>query len=366
MTLKYGEKVGWFSSLLVLVISVPAAYILILGVIVQLFTGWELWICISFGAFLSLVFLFKGGFKADVYTNSVQFILMYLGFFVLIFFTISRLGSPAEMLTHLPHAHKTFTGNAGIQLIIVWFLISLQTFVDPSFHQRCSAVKTPSVAKKGVLISVLFWVLFDLMTLTAGLYSRAFFDIPLPVSAFTVLGESVLPVFWKGFFVVSLLATVMSTLDSYAFISAVTIGNDILSPLLKKIKPEKSFSAETLTKWGLLLTSVAGVFMAIILPSAVQLIYKTASVAIPGLLVPLMLSYSGRFEIQKKQIFILMLSSVALALFWMFSRAFDFIGIAQNNILGAVEPMLPGLILSVIFALIFVKKKRVSDEKRIS
>ena len=37
-----------------------------------------------------------------------------------------------------------------------------------------------------------------------------------------------LPGFWQGVFTVGLLATIMSTIDSYAFIAAVTLGRDLI------------------------------------------------------------------------------------------------------------------------------------------
>jgi len=69
------------------------------------------------------------------------------------------------------------------------------------------------------------------MTLLTGLYAKVYFTNIEAVMAYPALGESVLPVVWKGLFITALLSTVMSTLDSYAFLSAATIGNDILKKI---------------------------------------------------------------------------------------------------------------------------------------
>ncbi len=355
ITLRYGEKAGYISSLIVLLITVPAAYILMLGVIVQLFTGWALWICVVFGAIVSLIYLYSGGFRADVLTNTAQFVIMYIGFGALLVFSILKFGTPSMLADKLPAKHLTLFGGYSWQVIATWFIISLQTFVDPSFHQRCAAAKTPRTAKNGILVSIAFWVLFDMLTLITGLYSRAEFSSISPMDAYTVLGENVLPVFWKGIFVVSLMATVMSTLDSYAFISAITIGNDILSKLRLKIFTGED-ATKALTRIGLVVTAIICVILALSLPSALQLIYKTSSIAIPGLLIPLTLSFFKKYYLTKKGAIIIMLVSSGLSLIWTTGRFLTDNSMIIGKLFWEVEPMLAGISISFVLAVLLVRK----------
>lgn len=346
INLKYGKFAGIAASLIVLVITIPAAYILMLGIIIQLFSGWTLWVSIITGAILSLVYLFNGGFRADVYTNTAQFILMYLGFGILLIFTIIHFGSFGDMLNQLPANHKTFTGGYNWQFLIAWFIIAFQTFVDTSFHQRCSAAKSPKTARNGIFISILFWAFFDFMTLSTGLFAKAYLETDNPMMSFPLLGEAVLPAFFKGIFIVSLLATVMSTLDSYAFISAATIGNDILS----HFKNLKRFSAEQLTKAGLIITGVIGVIVAIALPSAVDIIYKTTSIAVPGLIFPLTLSMNNKVFISPVNTMVIMIGSSTLSLIWTILKGMEY------PFFKEIEPMFPGIIFAFILTLIFIRK----------
>ena len=334
------------ASLLVLVMSIPAAYILMLGVIIQLFSGWTLWVSIITGAILSLVYLFNGGFRADVYTNTAQFILMYLGFGILLIFTIIHFGSFGDMMNQLPVNHKTFNGGYNWQFLIAWFIIAFQTFVDPSFHQRCSAAKSPKTARNGIFVSIIFWAVFDFMTLSTGLFAKVYLETDSPLMSFPLLGEAVLPAFFKGIFIVSLLATVMSTLDSYAFISAATIGNDILS----HFKQLKRFSAEKLTKAGLIITGVIGVIVAIALPSAVDIIYKTASIAVPGLIFPLTLSMNNKVFLSPVNTIVILIGSSTLSLIWTILKGMEY------PFFKEIEPMFPGIIFAFILTLIFIRK----------
>lgn len=346
MTQRFGRIAGQIASLLVLIISIPAAYILMLGVLLQMITGIDLEYAIIAGAVLSVCTLFTGGFDADVKTNAMQFVLMYLGFGALFIFSMIKYGSPMQMAASLPPSHTLLLGNYSWQVIATWFIISLQTFIDPSFHQRSAAAITPSVARKGILLSVVCWIIFDFLTLSTGLYARAYISTE-PMMSYPALGSDVLPVVWRGVFVVSLLATVMSSLNSYAFLSAVTIGNDIVFQLINKK------NAAYWTRFGLAISTGIGIVLALAVPSAVQLIYKTASIAVPGLLVPILVGYSNRKTISNVGIITLMCCSSGISLLWMTLPHVLYISRQYQEFFTSIEPMIPGIVLSIVLYSIF-------------
>lgn len=348
----YGNVSGRFASGLVLILTIPAAYILMLGTLIQMFTGLNITVSILIGTVSSVIYLFIGGFRADVLTNALQFVLMYIGFGALFIFSVVKFGNIVTLATGLPTTHLNFRGGNNWQIIIAWFIISLQTFIDPSFHQRSAAAKSPLVAKKGIFISVLFWILFDFLTISTGLYARVHIKTE-PLLAFPMLASEILPVFWKGIFAVSLLATVMSSLNSYAFLSAITIGKEFISPIFKNKKTDAFF-----IRFGLAIISLIGIMLALLLPSAVQLIYKSASIAVPGLLIPLLESYSTKKVLSSKQAMLMMGISSLLSLLWMILTVVVILPIAIQNTIISIEPMIPGIILSfIMYIVIFIKSK---------
>ncbi len=359
----YGKAAGFVSSFIVLIITLPAAYALSLGAMIQIFGGWSQTTSILAGAVLSLIYLYFGGFKSDVATNALQFVFMYVGFGLLVYFSIKTYGGIGEIWRDLPPSHRSPTGGAGWQYILAWFIVATQTFVDPGFHQRCAAAKTPEIARRGILISAALWTIFDAMTLTAGLYAKARFNLSNPLMAFPVLGNATLPPFFKGIFVSALLATIMSTLDSYAFISAATIGRDILSPLKTKIKALGKFSEKKLVQIGLLIASFLSVGLAIALPSAIDLIYKTSSIAIPGLLGPTALTYFDNYKISGKAALTVMLVSSGVSALWTLFKSLAESVPLFGGPFFAVEPMIPGIVVSLALIFIFVKREKAIYER---
>jgi len=163
--------------------------------------------------------------------------------------------------------------------------------------------------------------------------------------AFPLLGENVLPAFWKGIFIVSLLATIMSTLDSYAFISGFTIGNE-----LKKLKffTKDFFNEKKTTQIGLLISSILGVSIAILIPSAVEIIYKTSTIAIPGLIFPLIFTYFKKIPIKSNDTIWIMIIGAISSLIFTLAK--------EHNVFffKNIEPMFPAIIISGIISLFFI------------
>lgn len=348
ISLHYGKKAGYIASMIVLVITIPAAYILMLSVLVQLFTGWSLFISVLLGTFLSLIYLFSGGFRASVYTNALQFVFMYLGFGALLYFSYLKFGDFGLMFSKLPNEQLSITGPYTWQYVAAWYLIAFQTFVDPSFHQRCSSADTPETARRGVLLSVIFWIIFDALQLFTGFYAKAFISVENAIMAYPILGDMVLPAVWKGIFLTAMLAAIMSTIDSYAFLAGSTIGNDILKQLFPK-KFDK-LSPKRITQIGLLITSIVAIIMALLVPSVVELIYLTSSVAVPGLISPLVFSMSKKFYLKPVNAIKIMLFSSLTSAFWLIFAKME-IAFFIN-----VEPMFPGIFISIILTLFFVKR----------
>ncbi|MEJ2051568.1 MAG: hypothetical protein P8Y60_17335, partial [Calditrichota bacterium] len=179
----YGYGNGLTGTIYTFFMTLPAPYVLMVGFLVQLITGWPLYLCIILGTVFSMIYVINGGFNSVVRTDKLQFILMFGGFILLFTTLVSRYGGLPFLTEHLPARHLTLSGGNNIQYILVWFFIALWTLIDPGFHQRCYAARTPGIARRGILISVLFWMIFDFLTTSTGLYARALLhDIDAPLS----------------------------------------------------------------------------------------------------------------------------------------------------------------------------------------
>lgn len=336
----YGTPSAVLGSALTFILMTPAPYILMLSVFLQMLFGWSLFVCILVTTLVAVSYIFAGGFRSDVHTDVVEFILMFGGFAIILPFCFDRYGGMSYLESHLPATHLVWHGGNDIQFILVWFFIALWTLVDPSFHQRCSAAKDGRTAQLGIFLSIGFWLLFDTMTATAGLYARASLpNLQQPIMSYPLLAEATLPPIAKGLFYVGMLATIMSTLNSLALISAQTLGKDIVL----RVRPAAGNSSGAVrrnVRIGLVISLLLSIGIALILPSVVQLWYTIGTVIVPGLLIPLMASYFPSLRIPPAYAFASMALAFLASAVWMITGWLLFDpGIYPLGI----EPMYPGL-----------------------
>ncbi len=345
----YGSTPGLVSALFILFLSSPAPYLLSLGLLLQYTTGIPFGWALFNATILSLIYIWFGGLRAVIRTDILQFILMFAGFIVLLSAAFLKLPSPLTTLTQLPPQHLTLTGGHSYQYIFVWFFIALWTFVDPSFYQRCAAARSPAVARRGIFIAVVLWFLFDMLTLSTGLLARALIPESEALFAYPNLARQLLPPLVYGLFLTGLLATIMSTVDSFGLISAITFGRDILWRIQD---PTKTTFGEPPTKYiqkGLVVMAFVAVLMALSIPSVVRLWYTLGSLLIPGLLLPFLFTFTKQ-SMKESQATLFLVLPVMVALGWFL------MGKIQEGYPLGVEPFYPGLLTSLLLSLQILKQ----------
>jgi SSS family solute:Na+ symporter len=327
----------------------PAAYIVMLSTMLQMLFGWSFLFALIVTSLVAISYLYTAGFRADVQTDVLEFVLMFLGFAILLPFCFSHFGDFTYLQKNLPAHHLDFLGGNSLQYLFVWFFIALWTLVDPAFHQRCYAAKDAATAQKGILVSIAFWFIFDTLTATAGLYARASLpQLHQPLMAYPMLAEKILPPVAKGLFYVGMLATIMSTLNTLAFVSAQTLGRDIFLRIKNISQPlpmyalQHSHATKRATQIGLLVSFAFSVCIALLLPSVIQIWYSIGTIIIPGLLIPLVASYFEQWKISARFAFLTMLCGWLVSLCWMIA------GILTEATFLHIEPMYPGLAVSFV------------------
>jgi len=340
----YTKRTGMVSAIAIFLLVSPAPYILMLGLLFQFFTGSEANILVfaSLTALFSVLYVSISGFRAVIRTDVLQVVLMYAGFAVLLFLAIRYAGTPVQVWGDLPDSHQAPLGGHGIQYLLVWFFIALWTFVDPAFHQRAAAAKTPGTARRGIFWSVGFWFVFDFFTVAAGLYGFLILgELDNPILVYPELGAYLLPVGLSGLFFLTLLATIMSTLDSFLFLSGQTLGRDLIA---RYWRPDKSVS---ITRWCMLLSAVLGILLIIIYPSVIALWYVIGSVLIPGLLFPVLGIYLPVFRLRRRVAAWAMVLPFSVSTLWLILGTLTTGDLYSYAWLGW-EPFYPGLFTAII------------------
>lgn len=340
----HGPGPGLLASVVVLVTSLPAAYLLELGLLTREVFGGSLEVSASLMTLFSVLYVWRGGFRTIIRTGFLQFACMYGGFALILGILVGTRGGLSFLQTSVPPGHWTWHGGLPAQSIVLWYLIASSTLVEPTFYQHCFAASSPSVARRGIAWSIAFWVLFDAMTTFTGLYARALVDLQDTPSAeaYPRLARAVLPPGLLGVFLVALLATVMSTVEGYLFVAASTLGRDVLGRLGRFRDREA-----TATRWALVMTAAASLAIALAARSVVRLWHHMGTISTATLLFPVLGAFWPRLRLSPRRTLLQMATVLVVTTFWLASR---YRGDDGTYLLG-IEPIYLGFAVGAAFFL---------------
>jgi len=333
----YGKNVSMVGAFFVFITTVPAAYVLQLGVLTDTAFGVPLTIGVIGGTLFSIFYIFSGGLRGDVFTDKAQFVLMFGGFAILLVVLVSNYGGLSFLKANVPDTHFVWRGTKSASYIFVWYFIALAALVEPSFYQRCFAARSEKTARNGILIAIAFWAVFDFMTTTTGMYARALMpDLANPIAAYPALAAKVLPKAFQAVFLLSLFATVMSTVDSYTFIAGTTIGKDFIWRL-------RGGDITKHTRFGLVLSGLLAIVIALYFQSVIDIWYVFGTLGTCAMLIPLGSSFSDRWRMSSKMAMLSMILSPVVAAVWIVPNL-----IWEADYFFGIQPIYAGLFVSVV------------------
>lgn len=332
----YGRGAGFLGALVVLAVTIPGAYALMAGTILSEILGLPLAVAVVLVTVLSISYLFFGGMRAIIAADRFYFVLMYSTFAFMVIWLVTKFGGMEFLRANLPAESFTWNGGRSFQAIAVWYVIALATLVEPSFYEACFSAQSQRTARVGILVSIAFWALFDFMTTTTGLYARALLpDLADPSRAFPLLAEQVLPPILRGVFFIGMLAVVMSTLDSYLFLSAQTLGRDLAW---------RWHAGQHSNRWvrgALLVTAAGAIALALSGLGVIEIWHHLGSIGTPALVVPMLASFDPRLRPSPRVAIAIMLAGAGVATLWLATAT------GEHYWLG-LEPIFPALAVSLL------------------
>jgi len=223
-----GREAGKFSAVLIFIKTLPITCSLGVGLFLKTLFPLSFPLAVAIGLLFVGVYSSIGGFSAIIYADLVHAILMYVGIIAVVLCSFLKFGGYSYLVAHCPASYFSPVGNFSLANTMVWFFIAITTtFLSPIFYQKCLSAKSDKVAIYGIVVAIFFWFLFDLCTTSIGLYARAYYPhATAPNSAFSYCLH-ILPVGAKGMFLGGVLATMVSTVDSFLFLSSSTLAYDL-------------------------------------------------------------------------------------------------------------------------------------------
>jgi SSS family solute:Na+ symporter len=305
----FGPKSEKLSAVFNFFNVLPIAYAISLGTFSQMLFGGSLWVNTAFGILFVVLYSMWGGFRAVVFSDLVQFFVMCLAVLLILILSISTFGGLDFLTANLPESYFSLTGTVGVATTFVWGLIALSTLVDPNFYQRCFAAKSSKTAKKGILVSTFIWFIFDICTTFGAMYAKAVIPEASSAHAYLIYAAQLLPNGLRGFMFAGILATILSTIDSYLFLAGTTLAFDLA--------PKKFKNNVLIHHLGIVIVGIIAVVMAEVFNGDIKTVWKTlGSLSASCLLFPVLFGYIFPKKISDNQFVAVCLLGVVTTSYW--------------------------------------------------
>ncbi len=333
----FGPKSAKVSAVLTFLYIAPVAYVLSLGMFLHMVFGISVLSGMIWGTLFVCLYSAWGGLRSVVFSDLVQFFVMCSAVAMVVVFSVHSFGGMSFLKANLPASHFTLTGGNSWLATLIWGFIALSTLIDPSFYQRCFAAKSPTIVKKGILISTVIWFLFDFCTTTGSLYARAVLPQAQPGQAYFFYALQLLPVGLRGFFVAGILSIILSTLNSFLFIASNTLSFDLLRNRFKNIVLSNRISIFVVGAFSI---AAAQFFHG----SFKEIWLVLGSYFSACLLVPILLNYLSPNRISDTLFVRAALSAAAAMTVWY--------ALPKNEFLQIIDPFYIGILTSLLILLI--------------
>ncbi len=225
------------------------------GTLTSSFLGIPAWLCMTLFILPILFYTYMGGFRAITATDVVQF--GFMAVFMIILAATAIIGANAasggDIVGALQKASPPWSGEGEVfNLSFLGWLFPIVLLIgylpgwmiEQDLILRIQAVPTTREAYKGAIIGLVLISIFVIALPAITAFCALIVYPPVDGAPAAAIGESAyeiisafitsMPLAISVFMLVGLVACQMSTIDTFANVSAMALGHDLIDPVLAK------------------------------------------------------------------------------------------------------------------------------------
>jgi SSS family solute:Na+ symporter len=233
-----------------------------------------------------VVYTALGGLQAVVYTDTVQWGILFIGLIALgLPLGFSAVGGWAGIREALPPEYLSLSNVSALQLATWMVTIVPIWFVAMTLYQRIHASKDVVTARRAwFMAGLLEYPAMAFIGATLGMFARVLYPTADPEMGLPLLIRDVLPVGATGLVLAAYFAAIMSTADSCLIASIGNVVDDILGRHIAPASSERSLLV--ISRLLTLVVGLGSVAFALYVPRVIDSILLAYSFMVSGLLFP--------------------------------------------------------------------------------
>ncbi|WFD12296.1 sodium:solute symporter family protein [Tepidibacter hydrothermalis] len=258
----YGKHVALLGAVLMFIYCAQLGEITAMGIIGEVAWGIDKQTIGLILVSIVVILTVLGGFMGVAVTDMILFFCMVFGLTMIMPQQFEKIGGFVGLTEALKDTPQLMHPTKGMSMMKALMLIvySFGAYSDPTFYQRFSAANSPKVGRRALLTCFSLWICFDIVLVMTGLIVRATYPDMPPAAGYITLVLSSLPKGIRVLFIIGILGSIISTLDSYYLAAGATLANDIYGRITKKESTQKQLV--TFTRIGVVVAATMGLSVA--------------------------------------------------------------------------------------------------------
>jgi SSS family solute:Na+ symporter len=233
-----------------------------------------------------VVYTALGGLQAVVYTDTIQWIILFVGLIGLgIPLGYRAVGGLEGLRSALPPEYFSLTNVSALQFVTWMVTIVPIWFIAMTLYQRIHASRDTATAKRAWFFAgLLEYPAMAFMGAILGMFARVLFPTADPEMGLPLLIRDVLPMGATGLLLAAYFAAIMSTADSCLLASVGNVVDDMVGRHLAPSAAERSLLV--LSRLLTLAIGFGSVLFALYVPKVIDSILLAYSFMVSGLFFP--------------------------------------------------------------------------------
>lgn len=240
---RFGEGTQLISAIVTAIytLMIVVTQVIGMGSVIHVLLGWSVLPSMLIGGGIVLFYTILGGMWSITLTDIIQFAVMTVGVFFIMFpYSVNSAGGLTTLFHSVPESHLSLT-NIGWDRIFQYFLLYFfGLIVSQDIWQRVFTAKNQKVMKSSAVSAGIYSLFYALALSIIGMSALVLLpNLGDSQSAFTSLALTILPPGLLGLVLASVCSALMSNASSALFASATLITNDIIKVYFKKDMKDK-------------------------------------------------------------------------------------------------------------------------------
>ena len=210
------------------------------------------------------IYVIIGGYVAVVWTDTIQAVVLFIGFIIMAGFALGHVGGLSEITTADKDHLAFLKGDDLLPSISLAVAIAIGVLGTPAYRQRIYSADSPETVKKSFYLSGTLYLLFCILPAIIGICVYMIDPtIKSPDLAFLVMAKNHLPIAIGLIVLVAGLSATLSSASSDAIAAVSILLRDIFIMCFGKV-PDKH-KMVSYSRWGLL--GITVIAFAVTLPA---------------------------------------------------------------------------------------------------